>query len=167
MELNKIYIDMDGVLADFDRGVEELCHIDKHDQEERDEAVIDAMWAEIRKITHFYDRLCPMPGAIELFRRLYGKFGNRCEILTGLPKPIRGIEDAAEDKRRWVKRILSPDIKVNAVIREDKILFCHGSGDILIDDLRGNISDWEQHGGTGILHRSPEETLRMINSLIL
>ena len=33
----KIYFDMDGVLADFDRGIEELCGIKKVDQENTNE----------------------------------------------------------------------------------------------------------------------------------
>lgn len=67
MNISVIYIDMDGVLADFDRGITELCHIEKHDQEDHDEMKIDAMWNAVRKVPHFYDRLEPMPGALEMF----------------------------------------------------------------------------------------------------
>ena len=32
MEVEKIYFDMDGVLADFERGVREICGIEPPDQ---------------------------------------------------------------------------------------------------------------------------------------
>lgn len=32
MKIEKIYFDMDGVLADFDRGIRELCHMDPLNQ---------------------------------------------------------------------------------------------------------------------------------------
>lgn len=37
---------------------------------------------------------------------------------------------------------------------------CTGKGCILIDDLKSNIRNWEDAGGTGILHVNPEETMR-------
>lgn len=159
MTISKVYIDMDGVLADFDRGVEELAGVPRHDQSVHDEEKVDAMWAAIRKVPHFYNRLELMPEAAEMFRKIYDEFGERCEILTGLPKPWRNIPNAAEDKTVWVKRLLSEDIKVNAVIREDKIRFCSDRGCVLIDDLKSNIKAWQKAGGTGILHTSPETTI--------
>ena len=63
----KIYFDMDGVLADFDRGIEELCGIKKVDQENTNEEKDTAMWNAVREVEHFYDRLEPIPGAVELF----------------------------------------------------------------------------------------------------
>lgn len=38
-----------------------------------------------------------MPGAKEMFDAVYGKYGDRCEILTGIPKPKRGITDILID----------------------------------------------------------------------
>ena len=64
MRVSKIYIDMDGVLADFDRGVEEFCHIKSTSQYGQDDPSRDQlMWQEIRKISHFYDKRELMPGA--------------------------------------------------------------------------------------------------------
>lgn len=87
------------------------------------------------------------------------RYGDNCEILTGIPKPRRGIVTAAEDKINWAHRILLPDVKVNVVYREQKPEFCKGSGSVLIDDYRKNILEWEQYGGTGILFVSAGETI--------
>ncbi len=165
MEISKIYFDMDGVLADFDQGVEQLAHFPRHNQAEQDDAKVDAMWDAVRKVPHFYDRLEPMPGALEMLRLVREEFGERVEILTGLPKPYRNIPDAKADKRTWVNRLVSEDIAVNACIREDKIKYCKDSSSILIDDLESNIESWRKQGGTGILHTSPEDTLKQIREL--
>lgn len=162
----RIYFDMDGVLADFDRGVRELCGLQAGTQgKAQDPAADDRMWAAIREAGRFYDRLELMPGAKEMFDRVYGKYGDRCEILTGIPKEKRGIPTAGEDKENWMKRMLSDRIKVNIVYREKKPKFCKGKHCVLIDDLEGNIRDWEEIGGTGILHVSAEHTLAELEKM--
>ena len=165
MTVEKIYFDMDGVLADFDRGVREMCGMETLDQGTRSPAQDDLMWEAIRKIDHFYDKLELMPGAKEMFDAVFGAYGDRCEILTGIPKEKRGIITAAEDKINWMKRILSDQIKVNICYRAEKILKCTGPGTILIDDLKKNIDEWQAAGGTGILHRSTEETMKELKKL--
>ena len=162
-KVGKVYIDMDGVLVDFDGGVEKMLGIAPpppggHRPEEDDRL----MWERAKNVEHFYDMLEPMPGAIEMFNKLYERFGDSLEVLTGIPKPERGMPTAALDKEDWIHRFLSQDIKVNPVRRRDKPLFCTGKEDILIDDLKDNIEAWEKAGGTGILHRDPEETLRLL-----
>jgi len=157
--IERIYFDMDGVLADFDSGVTNLCGLRPLAQgEHRSKEEDDLMWEKIREVGHFYDRLDPMPGAVELFNEIYDKYGDKCEILTGIPKPKRGILTAGDDKIAWAHRILSPTLKVNIVYREEKKNYCTGKGSILIDDLRSNIDDWISYGGTGILHISSEDT---------
>ncbi len=161
--IEKIFLDMDGVLADFNLGVSKLCGIESISQDalDRDPRADAAMWAKIREVEHFYDSLELMPGAKEMFDELYGKYGDRCEILTGIPRPQRGIQNAGEDKIKWVRRLLSEDIKINIVLRAEKPKYCTGKGCILIDDLKSNIRNWENAGGTGILHVNPEETMRL------
>ena len=165
MGIEKIYFDMDGVLADFDRGVRELCGMEVPDQGTRTPEQDGIMWEAIRKIDHFYDRLELMPGAKEMFDAVYGKYGDRCEILTGIPKEKRGIVTAAEDKISWMKRILSDRIKVNICYRAEKILKCTGPETVLIDDLKKNIDEWQGKDGTGILHISAEETMKELKNL--
>ena len=166
MKVEKIYFDMDGVLADFDRGVRELCHMEPQPQNgEISREEDDRMWAAIRKVDHFYDRLAPMPGAAEMFGILYGAYGDRCEILTGVPKAERGIVTASDDKIAWTRRVLSDRVRVNTVRRKEKAGFCAGPGTILIDDRENTIREWRESGGTGILHTGAEETLRELKRL--
>lgn len=54
-------------------------------------------FAAIRECEHFYRRIEPMPGAKELFCMLYEKYGNRVEILTGVPSARRSIPWATEN----------------------------------------------------------------------
>ena len=55
MKAEKIYLDMDGVLADFDRGVRELCGMDPLPQTGKtDPHQDDLMWEAIRKVESLF-----------------------------------------------------------------------------------------------------------------
>ena len=164
--IEKIFFDMDGVLADFDLGVKELCNLPIKEQgQERTKENDDLMWGKIKEVEHFFDKLKPMPEALDMFHKIYEKYGDKCEILTGIPKPKRGITTAGEDKTNWIHRLISDKIKVNIVLREQKKLYCKGKNYILIDDLLCNINDWETSGGTGILHKNPQDTLNQLKKI--
>ena len=166
MEVKKIYFDMDGVLADFEKGIRELCHMEPQSQNgKRSKKLDDLMWETIREVGHFYDRLDLLPGAKELFDTVYGKYGDRCEILTGIPREERGIVTAKDDKISWTQRLLSETVKVRTVCRKHKINFCTGPETILIDDREKTITEWQEKGGTAILHTTPEETTRELKKL--
>ena len=119
----------------------------------------DLMWAKIREVDHFYDRLHMMRGAKGMFYNLWNKFGDKCEILTGIPRPDRGIVTAGEVKINWVRRELNPEIRVNIVFRKEKKYFCTGPETVLIDDREKSIREWKEKGGTGILHTDPAKTI--------
>ena len=163
MKIKKIYFDMDGVLADFNRGVKELCGLDPLNQEKKTEADDDVMWEAIKNVDHFYARLELMPGALEMFRSLYEKYD--VEILSGIPKPKRGILTAGEDKIFWAHRMLDPNLKVNIVYREEKKNYVTGPDCVLIDDLQKNIKEWTESGGTGILFTSAEDVMKEIERI--
>lgn len=167
MDVSRIYLDMDGVLADFEKGVQDLCHMEPLSQngKRRSPKQDDLMWDAIRKTGHFYDRLELMPGAKELFGLLYGKYGTRCEILTGIPRKERGVATAEQDKRNWTRRMLSDTIKVHTVNRKEKQLYCTGPETVLIDDREKTILEWQALGGTGILHTDAESTLEQLKAL--
>lgn len=166
MKIKKLYLDMDGVLADFERGVLELAGMAPTPLNgKRDAGYDDRMWAAIRKVDHFYGRLEPMPGAKAMFDALRARYGAACEILTGIPKPRRGIAHAAEDKLEWVRRVLSPDVAVNVVLREQKPEFCAGPDCVLLDDSARNVRDWERAGGTGVLFTGAEAAVEALARL--
>ncbi len=163
MQIKKIYFDMDGVLADFNRGIIELCGMQPVDQSNNKSD--NDIWDGVRRVEYFYDKLEPVEGAVEMFNTLYEKYGDACEILSAIPKPGRGIIGAGEDKIKWVRRILSDEVKVNIVYREEKKNYCTGRDCILIDDYDKNITDWNNAGGTGILFDKPENVSLLASKL--
>ena len=166
MDVKKIYFDMDGVLADFDRGVKELCDMNPLPQsEDQPFGYDDELWGKVRETGHFYDKLELIPGAKELFDYVYNKYGDKCEILTGVPKPRRGITTAGDDKINWVRRLLSSDIVVNIVWRENKPDYCSGKDCILIDDYELNIKEWENCGGTGLLFSDAASVMAKLRTI--
>lgn len=165
MQIEKIYFDMDGVLADFDRGIEELCSMEKQKQGEASAASDDELWDAVRGVENFYDKLEPVKGAVEMFKALWEKYGDRCEILSAVPKPHRNIPSAREDKTKWVRRLLSDQVVINLVYRAEKQDFVKGKGCILIDDYQINIDEWNQAGGTGILFESAEGVVEKLMGL--
>lgn len=160
MLIKKIYLDMDGVLADFDNGLL-ACGVKVPESAQEEET----MWNTIRENEHFFDRLQPMPGAIEMFNTLYEKYGGRCELLSALPKPSKGVPGAGRDKMNWARRFLGRDTVVNLVYRNEKKDFCTGQEDILIDDYVKNIAEWESSGGIGILFTSAEDVLKRLGEI--
>ena len=166
MEIKKIYFDMDGVLADFEKGVRELYGIDAYSQNvKRPKGYDDLLWEKVRGVKNFYDRLDILPGAKEMFDTVRGIYGDRCEILTGIPKPYKGVLTAAEDKISWMRRLLSKDIVMNIVYRDQKKDYCTGPDCILIDDMVKTIKQWNELGGTGVLHVSVEKTMEELKKL--
>ena len=166
MKIKKIYFDMDGVLADFDRGIRDLCSIEPIDQANKPEVDDDNMWAAVKRVDHFYDKLELMPGAKEMFSTIWCRYrAECCEILSGIPKPRRGIVTAGEDKTNWAHRNLRRSLPVNIVFREEKKNYVTGPDCVLIDDLEENIKEWETCGGTGILYKSPKDTIKRITEI--
>ena len=158
-----IYFDMDGVIADFDRGVKELCGIDPIDQSIRSEEITVQMWNAIRKVPHFYYKLEPLEEGMELFRILYDACPEKIQILSAQPKQKRRILTAEPDKRAWCEKYL-PDIPVNITLRREKPLFARPRN-ILIDDYIANIINWEKEGGIGIHFTSKDDALEKLKNL--
>ena len=163
----KIYFDMDGVLANFNKGVIDLLHLKPMNQSDPfDYKKTNALYAKMRTVDHYYDKLEPIQEAVDLLLELYEKYGDDVQILTAIPKPHRGIITASEDKINWTKRLISDKIKINICYRAEKTNFCTGADCILIDDYDKNIREWEALGGTGILYTNIEDVKNALNKIL-
>lgn len=163
----QIYFDMDGVLANFDLGVVEMCHLPAREQGHTTKEQDKELWGRVREHNHFYAGLAPIPGSIEFVKRIHDIYGDQCQILTGVPRPEKNVPYAAEDKINWMVWNVSPDIKVNIVLRKEKVQFCKDKSSILIDDYWKNIAEWKDAGGTGILFRNVEQTKAELKMVLL
>lgn len=148
--MEKLYLDMDGVLSDFTRGIEDMCHRPCLPQGSATQAEDDEMYAAARAVGHFYGKLKPVENAIEAFHRLHKLYGNKLEILSAVPSDRYKMWDAKEDKIAWVKKYLGDDVVANIVQREEKKNYAKNKNCILIDDYQKNIDEWEAAGGTGV-----------------
>ena len=165
MHVDRIYFDMDGVLADFGRGIRELCGMEPSVQGSPDKRHDDMMFDAIRKVDHFYMKLKPLDEVVSIFEELNDEFGKKIEVLSAIPKPERGILHAREDKIDWIREYVSDDAVVNIVLRKEKRDYAKGKGYILIDDTERNIEEWEEAGGTGILFTDAKSLYRSLLDL--
>jgi 5'(3')-deoxyribonucleotidase len=117
-EKKVLYVDMDNVLVNFGSGVEKLAPEVLKEFEGRDRDDIPGVFA----------LMDPMPGAIEAFHDLAGKFD--IYILSTAPwnNPA-----AASDKVAWVKKHLPEVGHKRLILSHHKNL---NAGDFLIDDRR-------------------------------
>ena len=152
----RIYLDLDGVMADFDRSFRERFGLDNREMAD------DAMWAQINSHKFFFRELPLCEGALEFFRSIEHLDPI---ILTACPKS--NYAHVAVQKRDWVREHLSPRVTVLPTWGgSSKPLFMHAPGDLLIDDFERNTSRWEKAGGHAILHRNFPSTMGHLRILL-
>lgn len=156
--MRRLYLDLDGVLADFDRGY--LEHFGKLPSEVSDEE----LWQNLNATPDFFDSLHPMKGAMLAFAGLRALSP---AILTACPRT--NYHEAAANKRRWVHRYLGQDVTVLPCMGgTNKPVFMHAYGDVLVDDMPKNVNAWRAAGGVGVLHEGDwDDTLNRLAEIFL
>lgn len=144
----QLYLDCDGVLADFDAGAEKLLGMRPKPFAERQN--LGRMWAKLARSENFYGTLPLMPGATRLFEAVQHLDPI---ILTGLP---RGGW-AAPQKVEWAA-LHFPGTRIITCMAADKRDHC-AEGDVLVDDTLKHRHLWEGAGGIFVHHRDVDETL--------
>jgi len=151
-----LYIDLDGVLADFDGGYEKLFGV----RPDQDNYEPPDMWDNIRSQKAFYRDLPEMPGMHDLWKELT-KFDPDATILTGVPY---SIPDVAKQKRDWVLEHLGPTVDVIPCRSIDKHKY-GVPGDILVDDRLKYSNIWTNMGGLFVHHVDNLTTVRRVAAL--
>ena len=148
----QLCIDMDGVLADFDRHHEAMfgtrpCKIADN---------VD--WKVVRKVKDFYLNIPPVADLEELWARIehYSPI-----VLTGIPS---SVAEAADNKQAWVRKHLGAHVPVICCPAREKYLHA-GSGNVLIDDWEKYKDLWVAAGGRWVTHKSAADTARQLSEI--
>ena len=163
--MKTIFVDMDGVVADFDTFASDLLgrkigwHQSKFD-------LTGEEWEKLTTVDRLYYQLPLMPDATKLIayvKSLSTRF--HVQFLTAVPRRTT-MPDAKADKQAWVDKYF-PGMKMDiGPFSHDKQKWC-SPGDILIDDRPSNIEEWMRAGGIAIYHTGDvDKTIKTLNEVI-
>jgi hypothetical protein len=144
----QIYLDCDGVLADFDAGAEAILGMPPAAFEKRHGS--REFWRRLAQAEDFFGALPPLPDARTLYEAVRHK---NPIILTGMP---RG-DWAEPQKRRWAERHF-PGVPVITTMAALKHEHRH-PGDVLVDDRDKHRHLWENQGGVFIHHKNAQSSI--------
>jgi len=157
--ITKIFLDMDGVLADFVTGIEgpkylnaTLSGSNVYDNNKQ-------MFANKR----LFRNLPPMPDMYELVHYVK-KTGIYWELLSCAGEIARDI--IVSDKIAWTKRYVDNNVVVTCTLKGKHKAAFASPDHILVDDREKNIEAWENAGGIGILHTNSADTIVEIENII-
>jgi 5'-nucleotidase len=158
-KITKIFVDMDGVLADFIQGVEgpEFLNAPLADQKD-----YDARKVELSN-KGLFKKLPVMSGMLKL-KLFLQKCGVEWEVLTCSGTKNRQV--VINDKIYWIRKYVDSKVVVTATFKgKDKAFFAKPDR-VLIDDRADNIAAWEAAGGVGILFKDAKSTIRDLQLLL-
>lgn len=148
----QLYLDMDGVFADFNGGFKRVSGVDCSEVSSK------VLWKTINSCPGFFGSLPLLPDALDLWEAAKD---HSPAFLTGLPSS----QNSANQKREWIARHFGPEHPVHVVPRVRKQDYANPRS-ILIDDRADNIQEWVKAGGHGILHVSAVKTIPELQRLV-
>jgi 5'(3')-deoxyribonucleotidase len=147
----RLFLDADGVLADFDRGARDLLGASPRDfiaEHGRGQ-----FWKRLAKAPNFFGTLPEMADARVLFDAVKHL---KPTILTGLPEGSW----SAPQKVEWAAEHF-PGVPIVTCLARDKHKHMH-PGDVLVDDREKHRDAYEAHGVLFIHHRNAADSLRRL-----
>ena len=152
----KIFCDLDGVLADFERGVIDLTGRSIESQ------TSSKMWTKIFSCPKFFENLNPTSYCENLWNKICLVSEQIPTILTGVPQ---GKKQYPMEKLLWCKKNLNADIE-NIITCKSTDKFKYSNlGHVLIDDNFLNGVKWTHYAGIFIHHITPERTIYELERL--
>ncbi len=158
MMYSRVALDMDGVLADFDKAI---LRVSGYHPSELTEAEI---WGHVRNTKDFFLTLEKTPECGTILRAVLELIPlYRLRIVTALPRRDT-VPDAAGQKTRWVRTVLGlGTVPVVTMVGSKNKWKYAMPGELLIDDRPSNCREWIENNpgkGTGaIYHASTALTL--------
>ncbi len=149
----QIYLDCDGVLADFETAARAILGAPSADFEQRHGA--GEFWRRLARIEGFFEHLDLMPDAGDLFEAVRHRDPI---ILTGTP---RG-RWAEPQKRAWAARHF-PGVPMITTMAALKREHCR-PGDVLVDDRDQHRALWEAAGGLFVHHVSANASIAALQA---
>lgn len=165
---SKVFLDMDNVLVDFNKGLEEfnivndVAFIHKPRSEwtelqiKLDKAVVDCM-----NTPGFFRGLPMMEGADKLW-----SMAGKPYVLTAWPATSKDRQGIGNEKREWIEEYFGqlPEDRFIYCSREDKAKYAIGN--ILVDDMESNCQSWTDAGGEAILFKNANQALNDLQHLL-
>ena len=151
----KIYSDMDGVIADFDRMVRSITGRGYNDEDVRRYVAKKNFWLNIPPTKDF-----------DIYWNFIKKY--KPDILTAYPR--WDVDGAKKGKAAWNRKYTRiPAERLHVVARKNKQMFAYDSinnrPNVLIDDHLQNIEEWKASGGIGIYHTNALSSIMQLKGL--
>jgi 5'(3')-deoxyribonucleotidase len=147
----EIYVDMDGVLADFFGEWAKLMGVEHFTDINKEHDIEDAL-QKIRDTENFWLDL-PLTSNAKNLLNLIKQVKGSYKILSS---PLPDDPNSEPHKREWIEKHLGFFPPEDVIITHDKAKYAtqeDGTPNILIDDYGVNISKWEAAGGYGFKHK--------------
>jgi len=160
--MKTIYLDMDGVVADFNGYADKVLR-----KKTTSDRWPDNDWTRLRDNPRLYRDLEKTQEADQLVdycKKLCEANGFDLMFLTAVPRN-NDVHWAFYDKVVWVQQYY-PNIPVMfGPYSHDKHVHCK-PGDILIDDRTSNCEEWRAVGGIAVQHRGNiQNTINLLQQL--
>jgi hypothetical protein len=158
----KLYLDLDGVLADFDARIQEITDGRSNDPNFPKGKLWKAVKDYDSNVQPFFATLPKTPGADELVKFALDNFEHVAFLTATGSTP----KDAPEQKKEWTKRNY-PEVgeAITVGASSQKAVYANPRA-ILVDDRDKSIDPWRRAGGLGILFTDNTSAIKELKKVL-